>query len=90
MGTIKRTRPRGYASDVDDVQTRREVAYGGEKTVSYLDKYGDKLGKVVLELGPYFNPAILPADFRGLIIYVEINKAALGISKRTSGSPPKS
>jgi len=48
-----------YGEDFD-FAARQRMIKGSEELKSSLKKYEKNLGKVILEVGPFFNPLILP------------------------------
>lgn len=66
-----------YGEDFD-FSARRRMVGGSLMILPYLKKYGDKLGDVILEVGPFFNPLINKNSFSDkTIIYWENDKYVL-------------
>lgn len=51
-----------YGKDFD-LDARKRMVDGSLKLLPFLNKYKNKMGKVILEVGPFFNPLVTPERF---------------------------
>lgn len=52
-----------------DAEARMRMIRGSEKLLLLLDKYKERLGDLLLELGPFFHPLLNPQRFAGKKIF---------------------
>src|SRR5438046_1099014 len=52
-----------------DMAARERMVEGGRQLLPLINKHRKGIGKVVLEVGPFFNPLITPKDFSGKHIF---------------------
>ncbi len=52
-----------------DLAARKRMVAGSKLLSPYLDRYKDKMGPMLLEVGPFFNPLLSPEAFPGKDIF---------------------
>ncbi|MBI2426530.1 MAG: hypothetical protein HYV34_01660 [Candidatus Kerfeldbacteria bacterium] len=52
-----------------DIAARKRMVLGSIMLLPYLRRYKKEMGKVILEVGPFFNPLVTPLEFPEVIIF---------------------
>jgi hypothetical protein len=52
-----------------DLAARKRMIRGSRRAAPFLKKYKHRLGKVVLEVGPFFNPLVIPEELSGKVVF---------------------
>ena len=73
-----------------DLEARKRMIAGSQMLLPLVKKYNSKLGKNILEIGPFFNPLITPEEFPNKnIFYWENDQNVLKwLSKKYKNSVP--
>jgi hypothetical protein len=53
-----------------DLAARKRMVAGGRALSPFLDQYRSRLGRVILEVGPFFTPLVVPDEFtESIVVY---------------------